>query len=494
MDIKQFAAEIFDVFTEICKKYNVKFDQVETAVCPDVELVSSKVTPGATIKKGKKAKRIIAPEIRSEFIKWFINTPAESLYAVKRDQWKCVCDEDVWQLQFASKCNRTWSIDKISGHILAFKAKEKNITFVNAGRFTYQGRGRNGVTLPQSIGIDNGAMPIPLRLITADENPPKPKETYQRAEEAGLGAKVSDISVIDWKGPETFKVLRPRWGWRGRDASNDLFMDRHFAGAMLLKIKDDYYLIDVDRNEIKVFNFIAFFTNLPKGSKPTTVEEAYAILEPKEVRSINYVRQGELFFIPVDDNTIKNIIIKNAGDPKAKYAYDNIMSLAQPHALFDYNKEIKERAAKFEPDDKDTSLPKLSETEKDTLDNLLKVSVPAGITKSKYEKDMEGQYSSPTKDELQARLPVREVGDDEDSEENKKSDAKLGIKLDHSIQLRDMTARESHKASLLLQDGDKVYVWGHIGHREHNGLFFDKWHQAYRNTASRNFNVSGEID
>lgn len=489
METKKFAEEIFDLFTEVCKKYNIKFENTAVPNVPEIKLVDSTSVPKA--KKIKKAKRIIAPETRSEFIKWFVKTPSESLYAVKRDQWKCVCVDGVWQLEFASKSTRSWGIDKNSGHILAFKAKEKGITFVNAGRFTYQGRGRNGVTLPQSIGIENGAMPVPLRLITADEHPPKPKESYERQEEAGLGAKVSDISVIDWKGPETFKVLRPRWGWRGEDRSQDLFMDRHFAGAMLLKIKNNYYLIDVDRNEIDAFAFIAFFTNLPTGSKPTTVEEAYDILEPKEVKNVEYIRQGELFFVPVAEEIIKDLVIKNAGDSKAKYAYENIMSLAKPHALFGYNRDVKERRNRFEPQDKDTTLNKLTKEERTRLDNLLAYNTDD----SKVTDDiMEYSYNSPTSEELDARLPHRSSIFDDDKEDNKKTDAKLGIKLDHSIQLRDMTNSESHTASLLIQDGDKVYVWGFIGHREHKGLLFNQWHQVYRNTASRNFNVSGEID
>jgi len=483
MDIKEFAAEVFDVFSAVCMKYKIDFNTIIKQNIPGTVNTVAITTPVAKpATKIKKAKRIIAPELVPEFIKWFIKTPVAQLYAVKRGQWKCALEDNVWQLTFASKDTSQWRTDKISGHILAFKAKEKDITFVNAGRFTYRGSQRNGVAVPQDTGITEGAMPVPLRLITAEVNPPKSEERWATQPEAGLGAKVSDITVIDWKGPETFKVLAPRWGWR--NTNKQLFMNRHFAGAMVLKIKEDYYLIDIERKELEAFAFIAFFTNLPKGSKPTTVAEAYDILEPKEVKGGMYTRQGELFFKSVSEQIIKDIIIKKAKDPKAVFAYDNIIALAHPHAAWKYNKEITERIDRFKPQEGDTTLSKLTKDEKKRLDGLLTYRGPNA--------DKDDDYTSATQEELGVRLASK--GKDGDGDANDGVDAKLGIRLDHAIQLRDMTNRESHTATLLLQDGDAVYVWGHIGHREHQGLMFDSWQQVYRNTASRNFNVSGEID
>jgi hypothetical protein len=90
---------------------------------------------------------------------------------------------------------------------------------------------------------------------------------------------------------------------------------RHYTGAMLFKIevrsrsvgieghKDEYYLFDIDRNDLRLATFNAFLSKLPKPCK--TIKEAYANLKPQEVyeaekflgHEVN--RQGEWFFIPV---------------------------------------------------------------------------------------------------------------------------------------------------------------------------------------------------
>lgn len=78
---------------------------------------------------------------------------------------------------------------------------------------------------------------------------------------------------------------------------------RHFTGARLFKIKDQYFLMDIDRNEIQHGIFNPFLVNLPKAC--STIAEAYESLKPEQVKNaeaqgLTVTRQGEWFFIPTE--------------------------------------------------------------------------------------------------------------------------------------------------------------------------------------------------
>lgn len=90
---------------------------------------------------------------------------------------------------------------------------------------------------------------------------------------------------------------------------------RHYTGAMVFKMNivsrsrgvmgktEDYYLFDIDRNDLKLKVFNPFLSKLPGPAK--TIAEAYALLKPKEISDAERFlgreceRQGEWFFIPV---------------------------------------------------------------------------------------------------------------------------------------------------------------------------------------------------
>lgn len=79
---------------------------------------------------------------------------------------------------------------------------------------------------------------------------------------------------------------------------------RHFAGAMLLKNKENYFLFDVDRNEVKHGIFNAFLSKLPRAC--SSIVDAYDSLKPEAVKQaelagIEVKRQGEWFLIKRPD-------------------------------------------------------------------------------------------------------------------------------------------------------------------------------------------------
>lgn len=89
----------------------------------------------------------------------------------------------------------------------------------------------------------------------------------------------------------------------------------HYTGAMLFKIavrkrsrellgvKEDFFLFDIDRNDLALKNFNVFLSKLARSC--SSIEDAYVSLKPKEIFEAERFmakpceRQGEWFFIPV---------------------------------------------------------------------------------------------------------------------------------------------------------------------------------------------------
>jgi hypothetical protein len=94
------------------------------------------------------------------------------------------------------------------------------------------------------------------------------------------------------------------------------FREQHFAGARLFEcsnsamIQEDglveTFLLDVDRGELKHGIVNPFLVQLP--GHPTSIKEAYESLKPVEVKqAADFERQGEWFFIKVDELTSKRL-------------------------------------------------------------------------------------------------------------------------------------------------------------------------------------------
>lgn len=134
--------------------------------------------------------------------------------------------------------------------------------------------------------------------------------------------------------------------------NNKNLEQRHFIGAMLLRVSDKYFLFDVDRQELKYYRFNAFLSELPKSCK--TINEAYDSLIPTTVKRAlssnkKVLRQGEWFFIPMKlpkavkaDNRSKQIIKRDVIAKKFDLPY-----WATNSSLDD--ESIKNRLAEIDP-------------------------------------------------------------------------------------------------------------------------------------------------
>jgi hypothetical protein len=127
--------------------------------------------------------------------------------------------------------------------------------------------------------------------------------------EAGL--KLSTIDIIERGPEESIERETPRALRKYRNDSNGVPVcvnpreKVHFTGASLFNVDGKYFLFDVDRREIQHYIFNPFLTQLPK--KVLTIADAYESLKPDAVKRAEkkstVLRQGEWFFIPVDEVT-----------------------------------------------------------------------------------------------------------------------------------------------------------------------------------------------
>lgn len=91
-----------------------------------------------------------------------------------------------------------------------------------------------------------------------------------------------------------------------KETNKIIYMYYHRIGQVLLEYKGRYFICGMDEGRY-------FVSELPKKAK--SIEDAFMVLMPKTVRTlankgVEYKRQGEWFFIPVKDTTIKIPTIK----------------------------------------------------------------------------------------------------------------------------------------------------------------------------------------
>jgi len=344
---------------------------------------------------------------------------------------------------------------------------------MNGGRFAYAGGHRWGVTRPQSTVLEAGAMPLPLRLIVDSTE----RNESDSSSQDGLGKKIEDIEVIDWTGQEKITVKKNRNNYQDKS----YLETRHFAGGAIVKIEDDYFLLDADRQELEYFRFNAFFTKLP--SMATTVKEAYDVLIPKELRGKEHVRQGELFFAPVSDNEVKNLMKSNAskeGQTTFDDTYAMIMSLVRKAGKEQYSKNLNREWNEIE-----TAMGKDPIIDNDSeiyarLERLYKV--PATEDTDEY-------ANSNSINQLDTLVtPVGFAGS-------------YHLEANHNVSLgvrpEDNRRRwgEWHQVTLLFNPMEGVYyAHGAVTHNQHHPVMLDQWYRIYKNSAAGNWNVTGEID
>lgn len=122
---------------------------------------------------------------------------------------------------------------------------------------------------------------------------------------------VSALKIHDQGPEEDFD-----FGRRNKETGEIIY--QHFTGSMLFSIGEQYYMFDVDRNEVALKNFNCWMSRLAKPCK--TIAEAYDSLKPDEVRIAerflkrSVPRQGEWFFIPVHGKRIPPLVAEKKGN------------------------------------------------------------------------------------------------------------------------------------------------------------------------------------
>jgi hypothetical protein len=108
---------------------------------------------------------------------------------------------------------------------------------------------------------------------------------------------IAKAKVVVKAPSETITVTVSEWK-NGKTVERD--ETRHYVGACILEVDQNFFLFDIDREELKHKIFNPFVVKLPGQSK--TVEEAYLSLKPPkavmaELEGTPVERQGEWFFI-----------------------------------------------------------------------------------------------------------------------------------------------------------------------------------------------------
>lgn len=466
----QFVSEIFDTFVAVCTKYKIDFsvaksDNKAIALKPVVGVDPAKPgTENTAVTVAKVAtsnRRTPAPDTVSEFIKWFCTTPANKLYKVKRGQWSCSLEAGVWQLTFDTD-DKHETRNGAPGRILAFRPLGKaDMVMMNGGRLSYGGGSRWGVSYPQRLAMDTTAMPIPLRLIM-DKKP------------AGLEKKLEDVKVVEWTGQEEITVMVDS-NRRNYDKHNWL-EKRHFAGGAVIAIGDEYFLLDADRQELANFKLNAFFTKLPGAVK--TIKEAYESLIPAAVKGTTFIRQGELFFKPENEDVIKARMREGASE-EGKRTFDNtygmLMSLATPVAASQLATVLRND---WEDIQKAKGKDPIIDGDAVILDRLTKL------------------YKSPQpqnqRDEsTQLATIVNPVGFAGTYKLQVERNIELGLRPG---QERNRWGERHHVTLLFMPKPDELYAYGTVTHQQHYPVSLKQWHRVYHNAATGSWNITGEVD
>lgn len=120
-------------------------------------------------------------------------------------------------------------------------------------------------------------------------------------EQSGLD--LSKLEIVEKTDAETIQRKVRKYNEKKKDYE-DVLEPVHFTGACLFRIESKLFLFDIDRREVEHGIFNPFLVELPVKVK--TIAEAYESLKPQEVKDAieagkDVLRQGEWFFIPVED-------------------------------------------------------------------------------------------------------------------------------------------------------------------------------------------------
>jgi len=459
--------------------------------------------------KTKTSKRCIAPQLVHEFVEWFIKTPEDQLYNVKRGQWECKVGDSVSKtahtLVFHSRITKN-RVD--AADVICIRPPGVKLAIFNASRIAY-GTSYAAQKEPQAIAERCGAVPIPFQNVVAKD----PK--------TGAGLDLTKLQLIEWGGSEKMvipPIEKQRWG------SVDFHViNRHFAGAVVISVGERYFLFDADREELQWCGFNPFFTQLPHAV--STIGEAYASLQPPEVtRAIakrkKVIRQGELFFVPEDQDPLEK---KFTPDAQSKFFYEQLceridLSGATTYNAWRYMQD--EQVQKFLGLCKNNNRGKLPDSELVDADEataklrtLLENEVgPKEATYDPEDKEaMSGTvwgrgsheigYRYHLHGEVRARLRAESTYSKEGGRILKPTAGRFPFL--YAATIGDSTnGTQRHSPTVMYcpegmgSKNPTIYVRGTVFHlgREHRPVYLPGWHRVYPNTAVHNWTVSGDVD
>jgi len=323
---------------------------------------------------------------------------------------------------------------------IAYRLQDGSV-LSNANRLEYVGRRfawgserhRWGTEEPEQAWLQRaGAVPLPFTL-------------FNEVPEMD----VRDFEWIAKPTAERIKEIIPP-AYKGQPSTERI---RHFSGACLFAIGKDTYLFDIDRQEIKehgIFN--AFLTKLPK--RVSTVEEAYDVLIPDEVReadenNVEVKRQGEFFFIKYSDEcpikpdlTDEEMVVLR--HPPSRIGYG--ISPVGGRTIF-----VSDDRAPFGDGDNGGEVAKLDTPEKQAFQ---KEALEYKRVMEKYEQ----------------------------------TSAKPGV--------LGKSASGSHNVEKYLKIGEDVFASGIIkqNRRQHGDLVLNGWYKVVANTGTISWTITGDID
>jgi hypothetical protein len=441
------------------------------------------VPKGAGKTPEKKAKRkSYAPNTVGEFISWFIKTPEDELYSVRCGQWQCIKSEDdtAHLLMFHSKVTSRG----VGDNIICIRPIGCATAIFNASRITY-GNSWRDQKQPQEIAEAAGALPIPFETVVSKRE--------------GAGLALDKLQIVDWSGPEDLLIPPVRRNWnRSFDISQ-----RHFAGAAVVKVEDEYFLFDTDREEVDWFGFNPFFTQLP--TEAVNVKEAYSALMPEAVHQAQaegkeVIRQGEFFFVPVEDSEVSSELdLSNDTDRKLYEWSMHLLDAKGVRQLQTWATEQKKTLDKFRKENK--FIPLAGNATDSEVTDLLTTNVTRKMLRKLNEyQGLDGAVK--ITDSIFNRVGLhmnrlvsstRRRGTSEAYDMNQ-----VGcIRHDRTIGAEEGGWSTRHVATATVTfDEDHVYARGCVTHsgREHRPVLLNGWHRVYSNTATNNWTVSGDVD
>jgi hypothetical protein len=403
---------------------------------------------------------------------------------------------------------------KAANVICVRAAKGNSVAIFNASAVTY-GTSYSAQKNPQEWAEAYGAVPVPFETL-----------------KTGAKLDLYKAEVLEWSGAE--RLLIPPvnvYASRYRSYNSEFnIINRHFAGAVLLKVEDQYFLFDCDREELHYHNFNPFFTQLP--AKATTIEEAYGLLKPKAVQAaedagIEVIRQGEFFFVKVPDDDVRDLVYKhmnmaNLPPAYAEVAYNHLVDRALVLGAREYNCDL--AAMRWHANKWLTSYQKAlrSKGENSVDPNSPEAIQQPAAAIAAYLSWLDTQVGPAESRLTDANLKkIRQMesdtyyGNDHDfrmspiHEElslrlNETSGMDRGTQLrfdaTHSASRDERTGNSNgHKVTLSFihpTDRKQRYALGYVEHdgRQHRSVYLPGWYRIYTNTATNNWTVHGDVD